>query len=384
MKLHEFQAKLLLNNAGIPVPAGLICHNPLDVLQASDKIGCPVVLKAQVHAGGRGKAGGIRFAKTPQEALDISSEMFGTCLKTAQSQSRAINKILVEPVAQISKEIYLAIIVDRNTEKLAIIFSEEGGVEIEDLARANPSAIKKIFFNPFIGLSSFQVNQLLAKASLELSIKQKLVDIISRCVSLFMSHDLSLLEINPLALLKDGQLVALDCKIAVDDNSLFRQSFLARFEDYNELDPMELRAKRARLSYVQLDGNIGCLVNGAGLAMATMDAIVQAGGKPSNFLDIGGGVTEEGILEALSLLLDDSKAQVLFVNIFGGIVKCDLVASSVISAYRQSSVRKPCVIRLIGTNDKLAQAIFSNSEFQFRFVNSMEEGAALAVQLANR
>jgi succinyl-CoA synthetase beta subunit len=199
-----------------------------------------------------------------------------------------------------------------------------------------------------------------------------------------MSHDLSLLEINPLALLKDGQLVALDCKITVDDNALFRQSFLARFEDYNELDPTELRAKRARLSYVQLDGNIGCLVNGAGLAMATMDAIVQAGGKPSNFLDIGGGVTEEGVIEALSLLLDDSKAQVLFINIFGGIVKCDLVASSVISAYRQSSVRKPCVIRLIGTNDKLAQAIFSNSEFQFRFVNSMEEGAALAVQLANR
>ncbi|MCS6961817.1 MAG: ADP-forming succinate--CoA ligase subunit beta [Deltaproteobacteria bacterium] len=382
MYIHEYQAKGLLNLFNIPTLKFFVAHTSLECLKAFDYFG-PIVIKAQVLTGGRGKAGGIRIANTEEEVLEISSSLLGSTLTTHQTGDKGVKvfKLLCEPIAKIKQELYLSFVFDRKSESVIVIFSSVGGVEIEELAKKEPSSVRKANIDPSVGFTSAKLFSLLNGVTLTQNIKNQLIDIFQKGLNLFFSKNLTLLEMNPLAILEGDIVVALDCKMNIDDNALFRHPDLALLEDYNNYDPIELKAKRKGLSYVALDGNIGCMVNGAGLAMATMDAIQLAGGKPANFLDVGGGVSDEGLDAAINLLLEDPRARVIFINIFGGIVRCDLVASSVIKAYKQSAFRKPTVIRLLGTNYEIGHEVLKSSEFEFKIAETLEEGAGMAVDL---
>lgn len=384
MNIHEYQAKRLLNSFNVPTPVSLLAHTPLDCLKAFDQFG-PIVIKAQVHAGGRGKAGGVRVAKSADEAVKIGNDLIGSTLVTYQTGPNGVrvNKLLCEPLASIKREMYLSFTIDRVNSGVFVIFSPTGGVDIEELSKTQPEKVRRVSLHPLIGFTSSKLNALLAGFNLPQTTANQLIDIMQKCLNMFIMKNLTLLEINPLAELENQTVVALDCKIVVDDNALFRHMDLSILEDYSQYSPTELAAKRKGLSYVPLDGNIGCMVNGAGLAMATMDAIKQAGGNPANFLDVGGGVSEEGLDEAMKLLLEDTKVKVIFINIFGGIVRCDLVASSIVKIFRESAMRKPAVVRLLGTNHELAKEILSRSEFEFQVAETLSEGARLAVQAVN-
>ena len=382
MYLHEFQAKRLLSSFGIPTPVSILATEPVDCIKAFDAFG-PIVIKAQIHAGGRGKAGGVRIAKTDSEAFQIGTELLGSRLVTNQTTEVGlpVNKLLCEPVASIKAEFYLSFLLDRQAPGVRIIFSPSGGVDIESQSRNSPNSVRSVTIHPLVGITVPVLSRLLNGFNFSQRVAQQLVDVINKSYSLFIAKDLSLLEFNPLAVLEDEFLVALDCKINVDDNALFRHPDLRILEDYSQLDSVELRARRKGLSYIRLSGNIGCMVNGAGLAMATMDAIKMHGGEPANFLDVGGGVSEEGLNEAMNLLLEDDNVAAVFINIFGGIVKCDLVATSIVTGFRNSARRKPTVIRLLGTNSELASNILSNTEFQFRIVKTIDEGAKSVIDL---
>lgn len=359
----------------------VLAHSPLECLKAFDQFG-PIVIKAQIHAGGRGKAGGVRIAKSAEEALKIGNDLLGSTLVTAQTgpDGVRVTKVLCEPAASIKQEMYLSFAIDRVNAGVFVIFSPSGGVEIEELSKTQPDRVRKTSIHPLIGFTASKFNALLGGFNLQQNVASQLVDIMQKCLNLFIMKNLTLLEINPLAELDNQTVVALDCKIAVDDNAVFRHMDLHLLEDYSQYSQTELKAKRKGLSYVPLDGNIGCMVNGAGLAMATMDAIKHAGGSPANFLDVGGGVSEEGLDEAMKLLLEDDRVKVIFINIFGGIVRCDLVASSLVKILRESPTRKPTVIRLLGTNYEIAREILSRSEFEFQVAETLSEGARLAVQ----
>lgn len=378
MNLHEYQSKELLGSYGLPVLEGYLCYTPGEVEAAADRLGGGLcVVKAQVHAGGRGKAGGVVLAKTPSDARAAAERMIGMKLVTPQTgeQGKIVRKVYVEAGCQIAREFYLSLLVDRKHKCISIVASQEGGMDIETVAHDTPEKIITIKIDPKTGFQSFQGAQLGLALGLDVSLLKEFTRIVSNIYEVFLSYDLSLVEINPLVLTKDNQFVLLDAKCAVDDNALFRQDELKACTDYDELDPKDLRAGKYGLSYVALDGNIGCMVNGAGLAMGTMDIIKAYGGNPANFLDVGGGASKETVTEAFKILLSDDNVKGILVNIFGGIMKCDVIAQGVVEAARELAVKVPLVVRLQGTNVELGREILSQSGLQITPATTMDEAA---------
>jgi len=352
VNVHEYQAKELLREYGVPVPAGTLATTPAEAEAAARDLPGVVVVKAQVHAGGRGKAGGIKLAKSAKEAKHVASEILGMTLRSHQTgpEGKIVRKVYVEAGSEIESELYLAVVLDRSAEKLAIIASTEGGMDIEEVAARSPEKILTVTVDPNVGLAAYQVREIGFSLGFDMDRIAKLDPFLRALLQLFVEKDASLVEINPLVVTVDGELIALDAKLNFDDNALYRHPEIAALRDAEEEDARERAAKELELSYVGLDGNIGCMVNGAGLAMATLDMIAHCGGSPANFLDAGGGVDEEQVKAAFKLILEDEQVKAILVNIFGGIVRCDLIAQGVIAAAKELSLDVPVVVRLQGTN----------------------------------
>jgi len=384
--IHEYQAKEILKQLGIPVPEGKLAGSAAEARQITLNLSPPVILKAQVLSGGRGKAGGILKAKSPEEAEFLAQSLLGQKLATAQSgnQSLLVRNILIEKAVNLKKEFYLSLAVDRLNETLMVIVSQQGGIEIEESARSRPELIKKIIFSPEEGLRSYQARQLAYFLDLEETGVKEFVFYLKQLGHFFVENDLKLLEINPLALTEDNRLIAIDARMDFDDYGLVRHPDIASLYDYHSESEQEREARKFKMNYLKMSGNIGCLVNGAGLAMATMDIIQYFGGQPANFLDIGGGVTEEAVSKAFEILISDEQVTAALVNIFGGIVRCDLVARGVVNAARRISRQKPVVVRLEGTNVAEGKKILEQSGLPFYFASGFEPAAKLAVSLAGK
>ncbi len=384
MLIHEFQAKALLKELGVAVPAGYLAETADEVRLAAEKLGGRVILKAQILSGGRGKAGGIVVADSSDQAGLAATRLLGRKLITAQSGGRGlvVKKLLVEELVPPAREIYLSLVVDRKNEKLAALVSVRGGVEIEELAKSGPQAIKKEYFYPERGLMPFQARNLAYFLDLPDAAFKTFLDYLKKLSKFFLARDMKLLEINPLIIKADNQLVAADIKMDFDDSGLARQPEISSLEDWSELSAEEKRARSFKLNYVKMAGHIGCLVNGAGLAMATMDIIKLFGGEPANFLDIGGGVTEEAVGQAFEILACDQEVKACLVNIFGGIVRCDLVARGLVSSARKIALNKPVVVRLQGTNEAEGRKILGEANLPFYFVEDFEQAARLVVNLS--
>ncbi len=383
MKIHEFQAKSLFRDYSVPVPEGYMADDAVSAQQYAGKLGFPCVIKAQVHAGGRGKAGGVKLAKTKEEAEKYINQILGMKLVTKQTgeQGKLVKKILVEQGLRIKDEIYLAIIIDREKEMPVLIASTEGGMEIEEVAEKSPELIHKVYIHPVTGISSFHVRELSFKLGLNKVQQKNFSKLVINLFRLFNEKDCSLLEINPLIITEDDEVIALDGKINFDDNGLYRNQDIAAMRDIDEEDPLEVKASEFDLNYIKLDGNIGCMVNGAGLAMATMDIIKFYGGEPANFLDVGGGTSEERVKEAFNILLSDESVEGVFVNIFGGIVRTDLVANGIVNALKNVELNIPVVIRLVGTNEEDGREIIENSGLNFIAITNLPDAAKKAVEL---
>jgi len=378
MNLHEYQSKAVLKGYGLPVLKGYLCYTPGEVEAAADNLGGGIcVVKAQVHAGGRGKGGGVKLAKSSAEARKHGEAIIGMNLVTPQTgaKGRLVRKVYVEAGCNIAKEFYLSMLVDRASRCISIITSSEGGMDIEEVAHKSPEKILTTTVDPRVGFQPFQGLQIGLKLGLDPAATKKLSSIVAGLYQAFVEKDLALVEINPLVLTKEGEFVLLDAKCAVEDNALFRHPELRELMDYDEMDPKDLRAGKYGLSYVALDGNIGCMVNGAGLAMATMDIIKMSGGSPANFLDVGGGASKETVTEAFKILLSDSNVKGILVNIFGGIMKCDVIASGVVEAARELGVKVPLVVRLQGTNVELGKKILSESGLAITPADTMDDAA---------
>ena len=383
MNLHEFQSKELLKCYGLPVLAGSICYTPGEVEAAADRLlektpageSFVCVVKAQVHAGGRGKAGGVKLAKSSAEAVDAAQKILGMTLVTPQTgaKGKRVHKVYVEAGCAIAREFYLSLLVDRGNRSITIIASTEGGMEIEEVAKTHPDRIIKVPIDPRVGLQPYQGLKLGVGLGLSMPDTKKLSAVLKGLYQAFVENDLSLLEINPLVLTKGGDFILLDAKCSIDDNALYRHPLLREQSDYDEQDPRDLRAGKYGLSYVGLDGTIGCMVNGAGLAMATMDIIKQYGGNPANFLDVGGGASKESVTEAFRILLADENVKGILVNIFGGIMKCDVIAQGIVDAARELGVKVPLVVRLQGTNVELGRKILSESGLTIIPANTMDD-----------
>ena len=384
MKIHEFQAKQLFREYAIPVPDGFMAEDPVQAHGFADKLGYPCVIKAQVHAGGRGKAGGVKLAKNSDEAKKYIQSILGMKLVSKQTgpEGKIVNKILVEQGLNIISELYLAIIVDREQEMPVIIASSEGGMEIEEVARKNPELIFKAYIHPVTGLSGFHARQLAFKLGLNKVQQKKFAKLLRNLYQLFIEKDASLVEINPLIITADDEVIALDAKVNFDDNGLVKHPDLLELRDLAEEEPLEVEASKHDLNYIKLDGNIGCMVNGAGLAMATMDIIKYYGGEPANFLDVGGGTSVDRVREAFRILLSDKNVRTVFVNIFGGIVRTDLVANGIVKAIQGMDVGVPIVIRLVGTNEEEGRRIINDSGMNFVSETSLPAAAQKAVDLA--
>lgn len=380
MNLHEYQAKEILAKYGIPVPPGRVTDNLEDIERIAREIGRKVVIKAQVHAGGRGKAGGIKIAE-PEKAKDIGSTILGMKLVTHQTgpEGKLVRKVLVTEAIDVKKEYYLGITIDRSAGLPVILISSEGGVEIEEVAQRSPEKILKVSVDPAVGLMAYQVRELVLGAGLNPYIKemQKLIPALYR---VFIENDCSLVEINPLVETTDGRILALDVKINLDDNALFRHKDLEEKRDKNEEDPREMEAKDVGINYVKLDGNIGCLVNGAGLAMATMDIIKLYGGMPANFLDVGGGANKDQVSKAFKILLSDKQVKAVLVNIFGGIMRCDVLAQGIVDAVKEMGINVPLVVRLEGTNVDIGRKILKDSGLSIIPAETMADGAEKVVR----
>lgn len=379
MNLHEYQAKEILAKYGIPVPPGRVADNVDDIERIAKEIGKKVVIKAQVHAGGRGKAGGIKIAE-PDRAKEIGSTILGMKLVTHQTgpEGKLVRKVLVAEAIEVKKEYYLGITIDRSAGLPVILISSEGGVEIEEVAAKSPEKILKVSVDPVVGLMPYQVRQLVLGAGLNAYMKemQKLIPALYR---VFIENDCSLVEINPLVESSDGRILALDAKINLDDNALFRHKDLEDKRDKFEEDPKEMEAKDVGINYVKLDGNIGCLVNGAGLAMATMDIIKLYGGMPANFLDVGGGASKEQVSKAFKILLSDKQVKAVLVNIFGGIMRCDVLAQGIVEAVKEIGINVPLVVRLEGTNVEIGRQILKDSGLSIIPAQTMAEAAQKVV-----
>jgi succinyl-CoA synthetase beta subunit len=365
MKLHEYQARQILAEAGIPVPAAEIVRSPEQAAEAFKKLRSPVcVVKAQVYAGGRGNAGFVKLVKSAQEAHVAAKFMLSNRMISYQTgpEGVPVSILLVAPGVEIAREYYLGITGDRAKSTVTMIASAEGGVEIEEVARKTPEKVLKESFHPLIGLQAFQARELAFKLGFKGKLVGEASGLMLKLAKIYKQVDASLAEINPLVVTKDGQLLALDAKLNLDDNALFRHPDLASLEDESQERPLDVRARKADLNYIALDGTIGCLVNGAGLAMATMDLIKLHGAEPANFLDVGGSVTAEGAIEAFRIILSDSKVKGILVNIFGGIAKCDLIADALVKAGREVGFKIPVVVRLEGTNVELARKILASAQ----------------------
>ena len=385
MKIHEYQAKEILRNYGVTTPRGVACFSVDEAVAATTKLGGKVwVVKAQIHAGGRGKGGGVKIAKSVDEARGWASKILGMQLKTHQTgpEGQKVRRLLVEEGADIRKELYIGLVVDRGTQQVCVMASSEGGMDIEEVAAHTPEKIHKVFVDPQTGLTDAQADDLARKIGIPDASVPKARTILKSLYQAFWETDASLAEINPLILTGNGDVVALDAKMNFDDNALYRHEDIVAMRDLDEEDPAEIEASRHGLSYISLDGNIGCLVNGAGLAMATMDAIKLFGGEPANFLDVGGGATTEKVTEAFKLMLRNPGLQAILVNIFGGIMKCDVIATGVVEAARQVKLGVPLVVRMKGTNEDLGKKILAESGLPIILAGNMAEAAQKVVSAA--
>ncbi|MBT2283198.1 ADP-forming succinate--CoA ligase subunit beta [Paenibacillus polymyxa] len=384
MNIHEYQGKEVLKQYGVTVPNGKVAYTVDEAVAAAEALGSPVtVVKAQIHAGGRGKAGGVKVAKSTDEVRAYAAEILGKVLVTHQTgpEGKEVKRLLIEEGCDIRKEYYVGVVVDRATGRVVMMASEEGGTEIEEVAEATPEKIFKEIIDPAIGLQVFQARKLAYSIQIPNELVNKAVKFMLALYTAFVEKDCSIAEINPLVVTGDGNVIALDAKLNFDSNALFRHKDILELRDLDEEDEKEIEASKYDLSYIALDGNIGCMVNGAGLAMATMDIIKYYGGDPANFLDVGGGATTEKVTEAFKIILSDAKVAGIFVNIFGGIMRCDVIANGVVEAAKQLGLTKPLVVRLEGTNVELGKRILGESGLNIVPADSMADGAQKIVAL---
>ncbi|MGH7388191.1 MAG: ADP-forming succinate--CoA ligase subunit beta [Candidatus Rokuibacteriota bacterium] len=386
MKVHEHQAKALLGEFGVAVPRGEVATTPAEARAAAERIGGPVVVKAQVHAGGRGKGGGIKLADTAADAEAAAGEILGMRLKTPQTPPEGIlvRSVLVEEASAIERELYLSITLDRARSTHVVVASEAGGMEIEEVAARSPERILREWAHPALGLGDFQARRLAFGLGLAGEPFRQGVALIRSLFALYLARDCALVEINPLVVTKDGRVFALDAKLNVDDNALFRHQAIAALRDVHEEDPLDVEASEHGLNYIKLDGNVGCMVNGAGLAMATMDIVKLAGGEPANFLDVGGGASPEQIENAFRILSSDPSVKAVFINVFGGILRVDRLAEGIISAVRKLGLELPVVLRAEGTNVEQGKKMLAESGLALVMADDMGDGARKAVELARR
>jgi len=384
MKIHEHQAKQVLAKYGVPVPKGIVAYTVEDAVKAAEELGTGVVVKAQIHAGGRGKGGGVKLAANPEECRAKAEQILGMTLVTHQTgpEGRVVQRLLIEEQLPIDKEFYAGIVLDRAIGKLVFMASSEGGMDIEEVAEKHPDKILKETIEPGMGLQAYQARNLAFGMGIPATSVNAAVKAMVALAKAYEDIDASLAEINPLLLTKDGRIVALDAKIAIDDNAMFRHKDLAEFRDLNEEDPLEVEASKFGLNYIKLDGTVACMVNGAGLAMATMDIIQYAGGSPANFLDVGGGANQEQIRNAFRILLSDANVKAILINIFGGILRCDTLANGVVTAARELNVQIPIVVRMEGTNVELGKQILLESGLNFGLADGMKDAAEKVVALA--
>ncbi len=385
MKIHEYQAKAILSRHGVPVPRGEVAFNPEEAHDIAGRLGGGVVVvKAQIHAGGRGKGGGVKVAKSPDEAETLARAMLGMTLVTHQTgpAGRIVGRVLVEEGLQMTRELYLSVVIDRGAGKPVMMASAAGGIDIEEVAASTPEKIVKVHVEPGVGLAPFEARQLAFAIGLDGPQTGRFVKLASSLYDAFVATDASLVEINPLVVTAGGDLLALDAKMTFDDNALYRHADIRELRDPAEEDPLEIEASKYSLNYIHLDGNIGCMVNGAGLAMATMDIIKLAGGEPANFLDVGGGATAEQIRNAFKILMSDKNVKAVLINIFGGILRCDVLAQGVMAAVQELGVLVPIVIRMEGTNVDEGKRLLRASGMNFTTADGMDEAAVKVVQLA--
>jgi len=387
MNIHEFQAKQLLARYTIPVPRGRRADTVAEAVAIANELAAPItVVKAQIHAGGRGKAGGVKLAKSRDQVEPLAREILGKTLVTPQTgpQGKVVKKLLIEEGVSIGHEFYLSLVVDRASASIAVIASREGGMEIEEVAATHPDKIVKVFIDPTVGYQPFHGRRVAFALGLPKDVVNAFVKLLGSLYTMFTAQDASLVEINPLVLTTDQRLIALDAKMNFDDNGLFRHEDVRAFRDLDEEEPLEIRASEHNLNYVKLDGTIGCMVNGAGLAMATMDVVKLAGGSPANFLDVGGGATKETVKEAFGILMADPNVRGVFVNIFGGIVRCERIAGGIIDATREVHLSVPLVVRLDGTNAEEGKKMLASSGLNLEVAGTMWEGAQRIVALSGK
>jgi succinyl-CoA synthetase beta subunit len=384
MKIHEYQAKAILARHGVPVPQGEVILNAKEAEDAARRLGGTVVVKAQIHAGGRGKGGGVKVVKGPDEAARMAADMIGMRLVTHQTgpAGQVVQRVLVEQGLRIKRELYLGVVIDRSTERPVLMASPDGGVEIEKVAEETPERIFKEFIHPGVGLGGYQTRKLAFALGLEGGQVAQAAKLMTAVYQAFTATDASLIEINPLIVTEEGNLLALDAKMTFDDNALYRHPDIKELRDVSEEEPLEVEASKFSLNYIKLDGTIGCMVNGAGLAMATMDIIKLAGGEPANFLDVGGGANAEQIRNAFKILMSDKSVKAVLINIFGGILRCDVLAEGVIGAVKELGVPVPIVIRMEGTNVEKGKQMLKESGLNFTTADTMSEAAEKVVGLA--
>ena len=384
MKVHEYQAKEILRRYGVPTPRGIVANTPEAARAAAEQLGGRVVVKAQIHAGGRGKGGGVKLAATPDEAAELTRKMIGMTLVTHQTgpEGRLVNMVLVEEALNIDKELYLGITLDRKLGMPVVMASKQGGMEIEEVAERDPNAIVRVPIDAVLGAQPFQARAIALALGLEGEAYKKCVDFMQKLVRAYVDTDAALAEINPLLVTKEGDVLALDCKMSFDDNALFRHKDVVAMRDLNEEDPLEVEASKFGLNYIKLDGTVGCMVNGAGLAMATMDIVKLAGGEPANFLDVGGGASAEQVKNAFRIILSDKNVKAILINIFGGIMRGDRIAEGVVSASREVGLPVPVVVRLEGTNVELGKKILADSGLPLITADGMWDAAQKVVAAA--
>ena len=387
MKIHEYQGKEILRNFGVPVPRGIAAFTVQEAVEAAQKLGGPVwVVKAQIHAGGRGKGGGVKVAKNIEDVKRLASEILGMQLVTHQTgpAGQKVRRLYIEDGADIKQEYYVSVVTDRATQKIAFIASSEGGMDIEEVAHNRPEKIITLFADPLVGLTDAQAKELCAGIGMPADSVAQTTDVLQKLYKCYMETDAALVEINPLNRNSKGEVMALDAKFNFDSNALFRHPEIVAYRDLDEEDPAEVEASKFDLAYISLDGNIGCLVNGAGLAMATMDTIKLFGAEPANFLDVGGGATPEKVTEAFKIMLKNPKVEAILVNIFGGIMKCDTIATGIITACKATNLSVPLVVRMKGTNEDLGKKMLAESGLPIISVNTMAEAAQAAVKAVNQ
>jgi succinyl-CoA synthetase beta subunit len=385
MKIHEYQAKAILTRYGVTTPRGEVAFTKEEAREAAQRLKSHVVVvKAQIHAGGRGKGGGVKLARSADEAADIASNILGMTLVTPQTgpNGRIVKRVLIEEGLDIKRELYLGLLVDRGTGMPVFMASAAGGMEIEEVAKENPAAILREPIHPVVGLQPYQARKIAFGLGLSAEVVSHATPFLQALYRAFIDTDASLLEINPCVLTGDGKLVALDAKMTIDDNALFRHGNLRELRDLDEEDPLEVEASKYGLNYIKLDGSVACMVNGAGLAMATMDIIKYAGGSPANFLDVGGGASAEQVKNAFRILMSDPSVRAVFINIFGGILRCDVLATGVVAAAKDLQLKVPVVVRMEGTNVELGQQILRESGLNFTIADGMKDGAQKVVALA--